>query len=297
MELSRRDFMKGLGVATGGLILCNSTGVGKLDRPVHAASSDVGMLVDVSKCIGCWWCYGACKQYNGLPETIKPDPEGAPNLSPETWSTLFIKKNNEQLRFRKQACMHCTVAACVEVCPTGALSYNNLGFVQYEHEKCSGCGYCVEFCPFSVPQMKSNKVTGVGAMNKCTFCIDRVTSGQQTACAEACPTNAIKFGKRSELLDEGKKRVEELSKTTTQACLYGENEAGGLHVMYVLDDSADSYGLPADPQLPAAVMVHDVLQSAGYALAGLVVVGLGLNYIVARANIDKESKAHTKAKK
>ena len=105
---------------------------------------------------------------------------------------------------------------------------------------------------------------------------------------------AIKFGERSELLEEGKKRVAELIKTSPQARLYGENEAGGLHVMYVLDDAPESYDLPADTQLPAAVMVHDVLQIAGYALAGLVVAGLGLNYIVARANSDKESKPKEK---
>lgn len=294
MELSRRDFVKGLGLTTGLVLLSQPSGLGRLDKRVNASSPDVGMLVDVSKCIGCWWCYGACKQYNGLPETVKPNPEQPPALSPETWSTLFTTKNSDQWRFRKQACMHCTEAACVEVCPTGALSYNNLGFVQYDHDKCSGCGYCAEFCPFNVPQMKSNKVTGVGAMDKCTFCIDRVTSGQQTACAEACPTNAIKFGKRSELLEEGKKRVAELSKANPHACLYGENELGGLHIMYVLDDSTESYGLTVEPQLPATVMVHDVLQLAGYALAGLTVAGLGLNYLVARAAANKEAEAKAK---
>ena len=107
---------------------------------------------------------------------------------------------------------------------------------------------------------------------------------------------AIKFGKRSELLEEGKKRVAELSKTSPQARLYGENEAGGLHVMYVLDDSPESYGLPVDPQLPASVIVHDVLQLAGPALAGLVVAGLGLNYIVARASANKGAKTKPKEK-
>ena len=295
MELSRREFMKSLGVATGGCILCRSAGLGELDRAVHA-SSDVAMLIDVSKCVGCWWCYAACKQYNGFPETIMPDPEKPPELAPQTWSTLFPVKKDEEWHFRKQACMHCTEAACVEVCPTGALSYNSLGFVQYERDLCSGCGYCVEFCPFGVPQMESNKVTNVG-MAKCTFCKDRVTNGQQTACAEACPTGAIKFGKRSELLEEGKKRVEELSKTNSQAYLYGKSERGGLHVMYVLDDSPESYGLPVGGQLPAAVMAHDVFQLAGYALTGLVVVGLGLNYIVAKASSNKEIESEVKDEK
>ena len=296
MELGRRDFMKGLGVAAGGFILCRPSGLVKLDSVVHASSEEVAMLVDVSKCVGCWWCYAACKQYNGFPEVIKPDPEKPPELASQTWSTLVPVKKDEEWHFRKQACMHCTEAACVEVCPTGALSYNSLGFVQYERGLCSGCGYCVEFCPFSVPQLESNRMIDVGVVDKCTFCIDRVTAGQQPACAEACPMGAIKFGKRSELLEEGKRRVVELSKTSPQARLYGENEAGGLHVMYVLDDSPESYDLPADPQLPAATTVRDVLQLAGYALTGLVVAGLGLNYLVARANTNKEAKSKAKAK-
>ena len=298
MELDRRDFIKGLGVAAGGLALCHSSQhLGKLDKAVYASSSDdVAMLIDASKCVGCWWCYAACKQYNGFPETIQPGPEAPPELNYQTWSTLFPVKKAEEWHFRKQACMHCTEAACVEVCPTGALSYNSLGFVQYDRDLCSGCGYCSEFCPFDVPQMKSNMITGVGQMDKCTFCIDRVTEGKQTACAEACPMDAIKFGKRSELLEEGKKRAAELSKTTPQALFYGENEAGGLHVMYVLDDSPELYGLPVDPQLPAAVVTHDVLQLAGYTLAGLVVVGLGVNYMVARTNANKEAKTKSKAK-
>ncbi|MBL7209027.1 MAG: 4Fe-4S dicluster domain-containing protein [Dehalococcoidia bacterium] len=290
MELSRRDFVKGLGLTTGLVLLSQPSGLGRLDTRVNASSPDVGMLVDVSKCIGCWWCYGACKQYNGLPETIKPNPEEPPGLSPETWSTLFTTKNGAEWRFRKQACMHCTEAACVEVCPTGALSYNSLGFVQYERDKCSGCGYCTEFCPFGVPQLESNKITGAGQMDKCTFCIDRVTEGQQPACAEACPTGAIKFGKRSELVQEGKDRVAELSGTNPQARLYGGEELGGLHVMYVLDNSADSYGLPVSPQLPAATAVRDILQWVGIGGAALVVTGFGLNYLVARARIPKEGK-------
>ena len=114
---------------------------------------DIAMLVDVTKCVSCWWCYAACKDYNKLPETIKPDPEEPPPLSPTVWTTLKPIKRGTEWFSRKQACNHCTDAACVEVCPTGALSYNKLGFVQYDKEKCSGCGYCAEFCPFGVPQL------------------------------------------------------------------------------------------------------------------------------------------------
>jgi len=254
---------------------------------------DVAMLVDVTKCVSCWWCYAACKNYNKLPETIKPDPEQPPALSPEVWTTLHPVKKGDEWISRKQACNHCTDAACVEVCPTGALSYNKLGFVQYDKDKCSGCGYCVEFCPFGVPQLEGNKVTGVAVMDKCTFCQDRVANGEQPACAAACPTGAIKFGKRTELVQEGRERVDALRPSgrervdalrpsNASAMLYGDKELGGLHVMYVLDDSPEVYGLPADPEVPAAVMVRDVLKWVGVGAAIAVVAGFGLNYIVAR---------------
>ena len=262
--------------------------------------NDVAMLVDVTKCVSCWWCYAACKNYNKLPETIKPDPEQPPPLSPEVWTTLKPIKSGNEWHSRKQACNHCTDAACVEVCPTGALSYNKLGFVQYDKEKCSGCGYCAEFCPFGVPQLESDKISGVAVMDKCTFCKDRVTNGEQPACAAACPTGAIKFGKRLELVQEGRERVATLRKTNAKAVFYGDKELGGLHVMYVLDDLPEVYGLPANPNVPAAAIVRDVLKWVGVGAAIAAVAGFGLNYIVAReAKVTSElpGKEHMRTKK
>ncbi len=239
------------------------------------------MLVDVTKCVSCWWCYAACKNYNKLPETIKPDPEQPPPLSPDVWTTLKPIKRGAEWFSRKQACNHCTDAACVEVCPTGALSYNNMGFVQYDKEKCSGCGYCVEFCPFGIPQLESTEIVGA-VMDKCTFCKDRVTNGEQPACAAACPTGAIKFGKRVELVKEGKERVATLHKANAKATFYGDKELGGLHVMYVLDDTPEVYGLPAGPEVPPAALVRSVLKWVGVGAAVAIIAGFGLNYIVAR---------------
>ncbi len=282
MELSRRKFLKASAGAAGLMLLNPASSV--LARESQTRSG-MAMLIDVTRCVSCWWCYAACKNYNGLPETIKPDPEDPPPLSPAVWTTLHPVKKGDGWSSRKQACNHCTHAACVEVCPTGALSYNHLGFVQYDKAKCSGCGYCAEFCPFGVPQMESNRITGAAVMDKCTFCIDRVTNGEQPACAEACPTGAIKFGKRSELVREGQEKAEALRKTKPDATFYGDKELGGLHVMYVLDDMPEAYGLPADPEVPAPVIVRDVFKWVGVGAAIAVVVGFGLNYIVAREAI------------
>ena len=291
MQLNRRDFLKASAGVSGLVLLQPAVLAATNEFPnTSARQSDIAMLVDVSKCIGCWWCYAACKNYNKLPETIKPDPEQAPELSPDVWTTLNTTKRDGEWIFRKQACNHCTDAACVEVCPTGALSRNKLGFIQYDKDKCSGCGYCAEFCPFGVPQLDSNKLTGAAVMDKCTFCIERVTNDQQPACAEACTTGAIKFGKRSELVQEGRERTEALSKTNPNATFYGDKELDGLHVMYVLDDSPEVYGLPADPQVPAASIVRDIFQWISTGLVAVVLAGFGLNYLVARLRMCKGEK-------
>jgi formate dehydrogenase iron-sulfur subunit len=278
MKLSRKDFLKASAGAAGLLLL-------QPPSPALANSQTregVAMLVDVTKCVSCWWCYAACKNYNKLPETIKPSPEQPPPLSSNVWTTLKPVKKDTDWHSRKQACNHCTDAACVEVCPTGALSYNRLGFVQYDKDKCSGCGYCTEFCPFGVPQLERNELTGAAVMDKCTFCIDRVTNGEQPACANACPTGAIKFGMRDELVKEGRERVATLHQTNPDGTFYGDKELGGLHVMYVLDDSPEVYGLPANPEVPPATIVRDVLRWVGVAAVVAALAGFGLNYIIAR---------------
>jgi len=180
--------------------------------------------------------------------------------------------------------MHCSDAVCVEVCPTGALSYNELGFVQYERDKCIGCGYCAKCCPFEVPKIVADEVTGIGVMSKCTFCAERVKQGLPTACADACPTGALRFGDRRELLEEGRQRVAELASTNPEANLYGDDGTGDLHVLYVLTEHPAEYGLPAEPRPPAAVTLRNVvLRPLGWVLWGAVAAGLAFNVLVAQA--------------
>jgi formate dehydrogenase iron-sulfur subunit len=285
MEISRKDFIKGAAGGAGLLLLQPATHALAEDSQTQAGKA---MLIDVTKCVSCWWCYAACKDYNKLNETFKPDVENPPELSQNVWTTLHPVKKDGKWVSRKKACNHCTNAACVEVCPTGALSYNELGFVQYDKEKCSGCGYCAEFCPFEVPQIETDGVAAI--MNKCTFCQDRVASGEPTACAAACTTGAITFGERQDLITQGKARVTELQSTNPNAAMYGVNELDGLHVMYVLDDSPEQYGLPAEPQAPVSGTVRNILSWVGSGLAIVILAGFGLNYLVARLRMRKAEK-------
>jgi formate dehydrogenase beta subunit len=263
--------------------------------------AEKAILFDSSKCTACRGCMVACKQWWGL-EGEKTQNFGSyenpPDLTYNTWLKIRFKEIESKRTggvdwiFTRQSCMHCTDAACVKVCPSGALYHNSLGNVAYNEDICTGCGYCAEFCPFSVPKLQGGPGAPIRKMNKCIMCIDRISNSQEPSCVKTCPTDALTFGDRQELVVNGKKRVQELKLTYPNAYLYGEKELGGLHVMYVLTQSPQVHGLPTNPEIPvAAIAWKDILKPAGYALAGLAVVGLGLNYLVARANANARAES------
>ncbi len=265
--------------------------------------AEKAILYDPTRCTACRGCQAACKQWNENDEVIpfvengvqsvnRGSYENPPDLSPQTWLKMEFReierKGMLSWLFTRRSCMHCTDAGCVKVCPTGSLYHHESGFVAYDKDTCSGCGYCVEACPFDVPRMTQNLVVGIAKMDKCTFCttpsLDRVAEGYEPACVKSCPTDALLYGDRNELVSDGKKRVHAFrSKGYSSAYLYGDNELGGLHVMYALDDSPEVYGLPLAPRISAATIAwQDVIQPLGWAVGGLTLVGLGINYLIAR---------------
>jgi formate dehydrogenase iron-sulfur subunit len=223
------------------------------------------LLFDNSKCTGCRGCQSACKQWWDLPATKttnKGSYENPPDLGAETYLRMKfteVKSNGGvDWLFTRHACMHCTDAACVWVCPAGARAYDKDGYVTIDQERCIGCGRCVVFCPFEIPRLGKEGVTyripiDLGTPKsvtyQCIFCADRTGMGLETACAKTCPPDAIVFGDRDDLLAQGKARVSAIKSRYPDANLYGENEVGGLHVMFVLTHQPTVHGLPADPKL------------------------------------------------
>ncbi|MFD0854190.1 4Fe-4S dicluster domain-containing protein, partial [Actinomadura adrarensis] len=117
-------------------------------------------------------------------------------------------------------CKHCTHAACLDVCPTGALFRTEYGTVVVQEDICNGCGYCVPACPYGVIDQRKDD----GRVWKCTLCYDRLGVGMEPACAKACPTDSIQYGPLDELRERAAARVEELHDIgVDDARLYGHD--------------------------------------------------------------------------
>ncbi|MEA3216152.1 MAG: formate dehydrogenase iron-sulfur subunit [Acidimicrobiia bacterium] len=144
-------------------------------------------------------------------------------------------------------CKHCTRAACLEVCPTGALFRTEFGTVVVQADVCNGCGYCVPACPFGVIDQRKDD----GRAWKCTLCYDRLKGDMTPACAQACPTQSIQFGELAELRGRAHHRLEQLQGAgVAGAQLYGADEndgVGGMAAFFLLLDRPEVYGLPPDP--------------------------------------------------
>jgi formate dehydrogenase iron-sulfur subunit len=148
-------------------------------------------------------------------------------------------------------CKHCVHAPCLDVCPTGAIIRTEFDTVYIQGPACNGCRDCVSACPFGVIHMSPSK----GIAQKCTFCYDRLKEGLTPACAQACPTQSIRFGPLPQLKKEAAARVAQLHKQgQTKAHLYGADDKvlGGLNAFYLLVDKPEVYGLPSNPVVPSA---------------------------------------------
>ena len=260
--------------------------------------SSVAILIDESRCVGCRGCQVACKQWNDLPgeeTTQRGTYENPPDLSSTTWTKVRFTEVGDgaslQWLFLTQGCFHCGNPACVEVCPTGALKQHpTLGIVTLEPDLCNGCGYCTQFCPFGIPRLDTDVLSGQGKAYKCNFCQDRVTNGLSPACVKTCPAGAFKFGDRDEMLLKAHARVEQLKQAGfPNANLYGETEMGGLGRLYVLKERPSVYGLPENPQYPImANLWQDVVQPLGTVAFGAAALAMLGFYFVARRNIKME---------
>lgn len=257
------------------------------------------MLYDASRCTACRGCQVACKQWNDREGWTYSQTqnigsyENPPDLSPQTWSRVRFIEHEDGDRFEwlylMQGCFHCQQAACVEVCPSRALSHHpTLGVVTLDPALCNGCGYCSQFCPFGIPRLDSDVLTGAGKSFKCNFCQDRVTNGDLPACVHTCTAGALSYGDWDEMAALGRARVEAIKERYPNANLYGADILGGLGRMYVLPEPPSVYGLPEAPTYAVASAWQEVVQPVAQVSFGVGIVGAALAFIIARRNIRME---------
>jgi formate dehydrogenase iron-sulfur subunit len=227
-------------------------------------SQKKAMLIDLTLCVGCNACQDACKVENHLP----PGEEKYLSL---TAYTALSKYNDLYIR---RMCQHCDVPTCVSVCPVGALTKMDAGPVAYDGEKCIGCRYCLQACPFHVPKYEWSSTKP--RIQKCKFCASRLSRGLSTACAEACPTGATKFGDRDELLREAAQRINsEPGKYVAK--IYGQEDVGGTSMLYISPVQFEQLGFDSRlgkipmPMLTMSALskVPNVLSVGGVLLGGI----------------------------
>jgi formate dehydrogenase iron-sulfur subunit len=200
------------------------------------------ILYDATLCIGCKQCEQACADKNKLryDETV-----AAEQRQSEHKFTVVLSKND---KFMRRMCMNCNEPACASVCPVAALRKTKEGPVIYDVGRCMGCRYCMLACPFGVPRYEWGSVNP--KVQKCTMCADRVVAGQVTACTEACPTGATKFGDRDALIAEAQQRLRD-NPTNYVNHIYGIDEVGGTSVLLMSSVPFEDFGyredLPHDP--------------------------------------------------
>jgi formate dehydrogenase iron-sulfur subunit len=258
--------------------------------PPAERQTEVAKLIDVSKCIGCKACQTACNEWNGLAEPVGFNHgvyDNPMDLTADTFTLMrYTEYENPETKnlewlIRKDGCMHCEDPGCLKACPSpGAIVQYSNGIVDFVHENCIGCGYCIKGCPFNIPRLSKVDHT----VYKCTLCSDRVAVGQGPACQKACPTQAIVFGTKEEMKQHADGRIKDLkSRGFENAGLYDPPGVGGTHVMYVLQhaDKPSLYsGLPDNPEISPIVQAwKGVTKYAGLAAISFAALAGAVHYL------------------
>lgn len=259
--------------------------------------AEQAILFDSSLCTACKGCQVACKCWNNLPSPTDPEENakaftGTYQNPPElNGDTRLIMTFNEQeggskgimWAFGRRACQHCSDAPCADICPENALHKDEAtGMVTLDQDLCVGCQYCSIACPFDVPHYSPVSEGLKTVVNKCTGCVDRIEQGLAPACVTTCQPGALKFGPRDEMIALAHERVEILkARGFDQACVYGENEMGGLHVIQVLKYGVEAHGQVADPKVNPLVNVIKLAKPVTGLVAGVAVLGFGAMAVLA----------------
>jgi formate dehydrogenase iron-sulfur subunit len=230
-------------------------------------------LFDATRCIDCRACMVACSVENKIPMN-----------KTRIWvSGVGLKGEYPDLERASMVyhCMHCNEPDCLSACPVGAYTKREDGPVIYDADKCIGCRYCMNACPFGVPHFDYDKGLVPGAfIDKCTMCPQRIDIGLEPACVATCPTEALDFGEWEDLVEQAHARIQAHPDRYIDH-VYGETENGGTSYLILSHVPFAELGLPDVGSLPVKEVSE---QAIGYTIplglgwgAVLTAVAVGVN--------------------
>ena len=282
VKIDRRHFLRLLAGAPAyaGLGLA---GVAKGDTRPY------GKLVDTTKCIGCKRCMSACKRWNKLKvDRYEELTDRDTSLTGDTWTVVNLRSqsmNREQRTYVKWQCQHCEQPACAGVCPVTAITKLPEGPVVINEDKCIGCRYCFQACPYKVPRFDFEK----RITRKCTLCYDRIPllNYMKPACVAACPVGALSFDYRHEIVKRARRRLQQLG---YPSYILGLKEAGGTDVLTILPARPQDLGLVVAPEK----VVNQGLDKIRITTSGLLAASLmaGIMHLYARKTRDRDKEGN-----
>jgi Fe-S-cluster-containing dehydrogenase component len=255
MAMTRREMFKNLakgslpilaaGCATTGM--CGSAMAEEEEK--QAPPGALGLLYDATRCVGCKSCMVACVQANDLQPDTRTDGlhQAPPALNYQTKNIikLYRTEDGSDHSYFKQQCMHCVDPGCINACMFGGLHKDEeTGVVWWNGKYCVGCRYCEIACPYHIPAFQWDGFNP--KIVKCELCRDHIAKGaSQPGCTQVCPTHAVIYGRRDELLKEAKRRIMDNPGRYYKDKVYGETEGGGTQVLYLSRVGFDKLGLPS----------------------------------------------------
>jgi formate dehydrogenase iron-sulfur subunit len=244
-------------------------------------SDSMGVLVDLTRCIGCRSCEAACNKEQNLPAPDRPFDDKSvfdetfhdgkqkrrPDENAYTVVNRYNPEDSKQPIYRKVQCNHCNEPACLSSCFVNAYTKTKEGAVVYNSKVCVGCRNCMIACPFNIPGYSYSSAFDP-IVKKCIFCHEtRLKNGLPPACVDICPQEALTFGKRTDLLKIGNQRIKTHPGRYVDH-IYGENELGGTSWMYLSSVPFEDVGFDPNPgNEPIINNVKDFLGTVPMVLA------------------------------
>jgi Fe-S-cluster-containing dehydrogenase component len=275
MTISRRKFLGWLGAAGLGATVGQKAGRAASNKHFDGYPASNGVLFDSTRCIGCRKCEEGCNRVNELPEPDRSFSdlsllESKRRTTARAYTVVNRYDDTGSRRgplYRKIQCNHCLEPACASACFVSAFTKTKTGAVTYDSSVCVGCRYCMIACPFEIPAYEYDQVL-TPRIRKCTMCYPRVIKGQLPGCVEACPMEALSFGKREDMIKIAHERFQKNPDRYVDH-IYGEHEMGGTNWLYISGIPFKELGMREDLGVtPAPLLTAGALSSVPI-IAGL----------------------------